>query len=449
MEVIRTVRVPVHYALTKRKLSVLDRLTARHSYCIWLFSKLIDERKMNVERYGEFTKDDMTRIAMLTRLQSTYLQQCRDQALWMWRTYFAQYQEWDRELKRSRGNWREKLLKREPRRPLRSGLVRKIPVRIDARTGHVEASKRIKLCPLVLRVSTLEKYAGVTIPLNPADYHLNLLQKGRIVDFQLVKRKDKYCAHICVKYEIPDVPVRAVRGIDLGVRRTMATVLLKSYKPLRRGDLSILRDGVRRHRLDMLNRRVAILRQARKWEPLKRIRHKHRNVAEYYDRIDAIRVAKLANQESSMVAVGYPKGIKYESHRGNGRRRLRRILQQRFPYRRRIQYIIHECAKRGVRAEPVLEAWTSKRCHRCGSTKTRRVHQSLVWCLKCGLEYNVDWNAAINIGSVLFAARLSRRATEGLAHAGDELANMPASSESENVDSDQDQRSGMFGQPHY
>jgi putative transposase len=429
LEVVKTVRVPVHYALTKRKLSILDRLTARHSYCIWLFSKSIEERRMSVEGYGGFTKGDVHRIAKLTKLSSPFIQQCRDRALWMSRSYRAQHEDWERRLKHAKGKWREKLLQREPEKPFHNSLARKVPVRIDSRTGVVEASRRMKLSPYVLRLSTLRKRSRITIPLNPSDYHIELLKEARIGDFQLVKRNDRYYAHICVKYAVRDVPVRAVRGIDLGVRRAIATVLLKPNQRLRREDLSILRDIEKKHRLHMLNRRAAELQQIRKWEPLKRIRHKRRAVAEYYDRLDAIRIANLAKQESSMVAVGYPKGVKYEKYRGNREQRLRRMLQQRFPYRRRIRYIVEECTERGVTAEPIVEAWTSRRCHRCGSVNTRRPRQSLFWCLDCGAQYNADWNSAINIGSVLFATRLSGQATEGLAHAGDELAYKPASPE--------------------
>jgi len=400
----------------------LDRVTARHSYCVWLFSKLIEERQTEIEGYGEFTKDDISRIAESTLLGAAYVQQCRDRALWIWRSYHAQHEEWEKQLKNARGTWREKLLKREPRKPFRDGLTKKIPIRIDARTGTVEASKRIKLSPHVLRLSSLRKGVRITVPLNPAKYHLEFLRKGRVVDFQLVKQGGKYCAHICVKYEVADVPARAVRGIDLGVRRAMATVLLKPNQPLRRQDLSILKDGQKYGRLDLLNRRIARLQQTRKWEPLKRLRHKRRNIAEYYDRLCATRIAELAKQECSVVAIGYPKGIKHQNYRGNRRHRLRRMLQRYFPYGRRIQYVQEECAERGVRAEPVLEYWTSTTCHRCSSTRTFRIKQSLICCPDCGLQYNADWNAAINIGSVLLPAALSRGATGGLAYAGDEPA---------------------------
>jgi len=177
-----------------------------------------------------------------------------------------------------------------------------------------------------------------------------------------------------------------------------------------------------KNRLDMLNRKVAELQRAEKWESLKRIRHKRRNVAEYYDRLDTLHIAELAEQEGSMVAVGHPKALKYEKHRGNGERRLRRMLQQHFPYGRRIQYIIEECAERGIKAEAILEPWTSKRCHRCGSINTRRIGQSLIWCHDCGLQYNADWNSAINIGSVFLPEALNRMGEDDTPTAWNELA---------------------------
>lgn len=436
MEVTKTLRVPVHYALTKRKLSILDRVTARHTYCVWLFLKLIEKRDIHVHE-GEyanevFSKKDLARIRALTNLNAAYAQQCGNQALWMWRSYGGQHEEWEGQLRHAKGRWRQKLLEREPQRPFRNGLNGKVPVRIDVRTGRLESSKRMKLSPYVIRLSTLKKRQRIAVPLNPAKYHLDLLRKSRVLDFQLVKRDDRYYAHICVKYEVPTHPVRLVRGVDLGVRRAMATVLLKPTRQLGRGDLSVIGDGARKHRLDLLNGRIAELQRAKKWEPLKRMRHKRRHVAEYYDRLDAIRIAELAMQEGSMIAVGYPKGVKYDNYRGNRKRKLRRTLQTRFSYGRRIRYMLEECRERGIAAEPVLEAWTSVTCHRCGSDDTWRPTQSLFWCLDCGLQYNADWNAAINIGSVFFAHRLGRRATAGLAQARDELGHNRASLEAEN-----------------
>ena len=46
MLVVKTVRIPVHYGITRHKLSVLDSLTARTTYGAWLWSKLFKEHAL-------------------------------------------------------------------------------------------------------------------------------------------------------------------------------------------------------------------------------------------------------------------------------------------------------------------------------------------------------------------------------------------------------------------
>jgi putative transposase len=128
---------------------------------------------------GEFTKQDMAEIREKTKLNSAYVQQCRDQALWMWRSYRTQHRDWERQLKHAKGKWRGKLLKREPLKPFHNSLTGKVPVRIDVRTGIVVSSNRMKLSPYVLCLSTFSKNHRIIVPLNPAKYHLDLLRKGR------------------------------------------------------------------------------------------------------------------------------------------------------------------------------------------------------------------------------------------------------------------------------
>lgn len=141
-----------------------------------------------------------------------------------------------------------------------------------------------------------------------------------------------------------------------------------------------------------------------------------------FPRRDVTRIARLTNLSSGYVQQCRDQALWMW-------RRMRRMLQQRFPYGRRIRYIIEECVKRGVQAELILEAWTSRRCHRCGSTNSGRPSQSFFRCLSCGLQYNADWNSAIYIGSVFLPVALNRRAIEGLAYAGDELAHKSGSPE--------------------
>ena len=46
MLVVKTVRIPVHYGITRHKLSVLDSLTARTTYGAWLWAKLFKEHAL-------------------------------------------------------------------------------------------------------------------------------------------------------------------------------------------------------------------------------------------------------------------------------------------------------------------------------------------------------------------------------------------------------------------
>jgi len=420
MLVVRTVKVPVHYGITKRKLSILDSLTARTTYGVWIWSKLFKEHRLQ----GSYADRDrfyerMKRDAKLGSLA----QCCFDTAAWMWRSYREAHKAWRRNVaiacRESDKWWLRKLLRREPQEPFTNGMQRKVPIWFDNRFGAIEQSKRIKLCSYVARVSTLRRGVKLTIPLNPAKHHLDLLKSGTMKSFQLVKRDGKYCVHVKMEFHVPTQPVYAVRGIDLGVKRSVVSVTLRPNQPLRSSDFTILQDGLKRDRLNRLEKRIAELRQAQQWEPLKRIRHKRLHVSEQYDRLAAKQVA--ATSQNALVVVGYPKEIKYKNFKGNGKPRLRKVLA-RWTYGRQIRYIQEECAKLGIPSEAPDERWSSRTCHRCGSRNTERVTQSIFHCWNCELIYNADYNGSINIGSGFLASPLIRQATDDLAYIRDEQA---------------------------
>jgi transposase len=246
-----------------------------------------------------------------------------------------------------------------------------------------------------------------------------MLKQGTMKSFQLVKRDGKYYVHVKVEFHVPDQPVHAVRGVDLGVKRSVASVMLRPSQHLRSSDFSILQDGLKRKRLNRLEKRIEKLQQARKWEPLKRIRHKRLRVSEQYDRLAAKQVATTS--QNCFVVVGYPKGIKYKNPRGNGQRQQRERLAH-WTYGRMIRHIQEECVKQGIPSEAPEEFWSSRTCHRCGSRHTERISQSVFHCWSCELVYNADYNAAINIGSRFMPTATTRRATDDLAYARNEQA---------------------------
>lgn len=67
MRVIKTVKIPVHYATTRRKLDVLNRLTARLTYGVRLWSHLIetnDIRTRNGLRQRKFEQEVRDRTGL-------------------------------------------------------------------------------------------------------------------------------------------------------------------------------------------------------------------------------------------------------------------------------------------------------------------------------------------------------------------------------------------------
>jgi len=153
MQAIKTVKVPVHYATTGRKLNVLEKLTARLTLGVALWSKLIEPN--NIRTRSELRSRILEgEVKEETGLSAGFVQCCGDTALWMWQSYREQHEAWLRKLKvaekRGRGGkrWVERLLRREPSKPSTNGSSGKVPIWFDCRIGRLERAKSEdgKLC---------------------------------------------------------------------------------------------------------------------------------------------------------------------------------------------------------------------------------------------------------------------------------------------------------------
>jgi len=142
MLVVKTVKIPVHHAITKRKLSFLGSLTARTTYGVWLWSKLFKEHRLrgsyaDRRRFYEQVKIDAKLGAMT--------QCCFDTAAWMRRGYREAHKAWRREVANARRegdkNWLRKLLRREPQEPFTNGMQRKVPIWFEI--GRASCRERV------------------------------------------------------------------------------------------------------------------------------------------------------------------------------------------------------------------------------------------------------------------------------------------------------------------
>ena len=386
----KTVRVPVHYGTTEAKLRRLDKLTARHTHAVRLFCEKINARG-DVPKTRQDVRRYTPEVSAEVSLSSGFIQQAEDKALWMYRQYRRAHNNWERKVSRAKKGtkWHEKLLKREPSRPCTSkrSRLRKIPIRLDYRTGNIK-EVNLKLTNMIAEVSTLRKHERAALLLNPSQYHTQQLESGKIKDFELVKKGRKYYAHISVQYEVPTHPAQTIQGVDLGVRRDIASVRL----PLTPTNFQIVQRSEKKSELKKLNDRVSHLRREEQWEVLKKLRSKRNNVAIDHDRKLAKEFA--ATCHSSLVVVGNPEYIAYNHYKGNGDKIGRRFLRN-WSFSRTADWIIHQCRKQGIPAAKLNEWWTSSKCHKCN----RRVQRtkSRVVCKECGMQYDADFNAAVNI----------------------------------------------------
>ncbi|HSD56845.1 MAG TPA: hypothetical protein VLB04_01585, partial [Methanotrichaceae archaeon] len=235
MIVTKSLKIPIHYAVTRSKLDKLDKLTARITNGIRLTSSFIsDETELDRKTIRKIVKDN--EIANRTRLSAGFVDQIVDKVIWSWRSYKKLHKDWERRVdgarervdsaendrKREKAEKSlDKLIKREPSIPK---FQEKTPCRIDYRTGRIERSRNSFI--LWMHISTLQKNKPMDVPLNPSHYHLKQLEGSEIDDFEIVKHGKKYYAHISISREIPEKPTSSVGGIDQGLNRTIATVLL-------------------------------------------------------------------------------------------------------------------------------------------------------------------------------------------------------------------------------
>jgi len=280
MQFKKTLKIPVHYDTTNTKIGILDSLTARITYCIRLISKLIDENtKLDRTTIRKLVKN--SDIEEMTGLSYGFRDQCIDKVIWSWKSYNSLHKDWQKKVNRAEerivsarddkeNEKREtslgKLLKREPSRP---SFEEKTPCRMDYRTGNIQYGKG-KFSPLWIRISTLDKNKRIDIPLNPSQYHLNQLKDAEINDFEIIKRNKKYYVHVSITKVVDEKPIKSIGGIDQGLNRSLAVVLLET--PIPREEL--LLDAAKRDILDKYDDIISSLQESRKWDKLRELRNK-------------------------------------------------------------------------------------------------------------------------------------------------------------------------------
>ncbi|AFD00446.1 hypothetical protein Mtc_1700 [Methanocella conradii HZ254] len=214
-----------------------------------------------------------------------------------------------------------------------------------------------------------------------------------------------------------DIITSSYGGIDQGLNRTLAIVLLDEVAPRE----ELLYDD-KRSLLDKYDTIIASLQQAGKTKKLKQLRCKRYNVSVYHDWLLANRVAEYTDGYD--IAIGNTR-FKQTQYRGNGMPTLRKRTGM-WSYARQRTFIAHKRAERGLSTWLLSERNTSNTCHCCGSrlvtrkylngadTTTTRQQASTgsrlvtrkylngaswILCHSCQSKLDADLNAAYNIAA--------------------------------------------------
>jgi IS605 OrfB family transposase len=221
----------------------------------------------------------------------------------------------------------------------------------------------------------------------------------------------------------------AVIGIDLGIKKAVCSAVL-TKKGLRHVKYWTDREKVKH--IKRYDRMVATLQQKKEshlvdgqsvddvTKRLRTISSKRENISFDYDRGLVKRLSEhileMSKEYDLYVSIGKLKGIRHHARKGDGKGRRFRGMINRWSFARITNSLRHKLSMSGFDPKRVLvvsEAWTSIKCHKCGSTGYRP-KQSHFLCHTCGYRDNADKNAAINIGLRLIRLIPSLKGEKGL-----------------------------------
>ncbi len=254
-----------------------------------------------------------------------------------------------------------------------------------------------------LTISTLEKGQPIQVPVKLAAYHKEALTDPKThqvkklnSSVQLNQRDGVWWLTLSSDEEVtvqtpPDAPVV---GIDVGIANFVTTSTGKHYG-------SFHKDLRARHKRDRAKRRrKAKLRACLKKRGVKKLPSTSSRTGQRLIRQTRQEINRAVNQcfadpEHEGVQFAYEQlsvaSMRFKARAQNAYLKashLGHIPQQ-------IQWTSQ---KRGVKATPVLSAYSSQECSVCHSTdRKNRPNQQTFCCQVCGFETHADHNASVNI----------------------------------------------------
>jgi len=278
--------------------------------------------------------------------------------------------------------------------------LKRISIRFDKRC-YSFAKTTNKLTPYWLTLSLNRSKERITLPIVFGKRQQKFIEealqgKWEFCTVEMVKRNGEWYAHFVLKKEIEliDEP-ETVIGVDLGEWNVATAIAIsrQNPKPMRGRFWSGAKIREIRGKYVHVRRN---LQRKKRLDLVKRFGHKEERMVNQQLHTIANEIVAYAKQfEKPVIVMEKLDGIRENM---NGSAKLNRRLHA-WSFRKLQQYIEYKANLEGIPIAYVNPKNTSKRCHRCGHVA--QVNGREVRCPKCGLKYNRDLNAAINIAHVL------------------------------------------------
>ena len=223
----------------------------------------------------------------------------------------------------------------------------------------------------------------------------------KIAESQIIKAKDNHWyVYLSYKFENTKVvnKMSNILGIDMGIKYPvyMAVYNTKLREYINGGEITRFRKQVERRKRD--------LQQQGKYCGNGRIGHgtKTRIKPMYISKNKIENFKNVTNHKYALFVVNYAIRnecgiINMEDLKGIS---ANHTFLSNWSYYDLQQKIINKASEYGIKVFKIKPAYTSQKCSSCEYTdKENRLTQEKFKCLKCGLELNADYNAALNISN--------------------------------------------------
>ncbi len=277
--------------------------------------------------------------------------------------------------------------------------LKRISIRFDKRC-YSFAKTTNKLTPYWLTLS-LNRRERITLPIVFGERQRVFIEealqgKWQFCTVEMVKRNGEWYAHFVLKKEVEFDEAETVIGVDLGEWNVATAIAISKHnlsKPMKGRFWSGARIREIRGKHAHIRRN---LQRKKRLDVVKRIGHKEKRVMNQQLHIIANEIVAYAKQfEKPVIVMEKLDGIRENM---NGSADLNKRLHT-WSFRKLQQHIEYKANLAEIPVVYVSPKNTSKRCHRCGYVAQANGREFR--CPKCGLTYNRDLNAAINIAHAL------------------------------------------------